>query len=162
MGLWKLVTIHCKLFYYHQYDNEMFSFKRNYRFYKGHPPVSISIGIFFGLSYNMIHQIYKSEENKRFWILLSLHKLLDKELRTNYVPEIGTDVMHGSKLFAVITGTFSSVRILTDGATRRLVLYMFRLHPGYHNTPVTRRTIDRSIIQMELFSNLLLQTTKSK
>ena len=70
--------------------------------------------------------------------------------------KFGTDVMHGSKLFAVITWTLSSVRILTDGATRRLVLYMFRLHPGYHNTPVTRRTIDRSIIQMELFSNLLL------
>ena len=41
-GLLTLIMIHCKLFRYHQCDNEFFSFRHNYRFYKGHPPVSTS------------------------------------------------------------------------------------------------------------------------
>ena len=41
--------------------------------------------------------------------------------RSDCQPE-ATDVMYGSKLFTVIVYTLSSVRILTDGAKRRLHL----------------------------------------
>ena len=48
----------------------------------------------------MTHKICKSEEKQMIWILLSSHKLFNKEIRMNYVPEIrnGCDV---SKLFAI-------------------------------------------------------------
>ena len=59
-------------------------------FYKEHPLVSISTGSFL-LVLKHDAQIFC----KRFWILLSLHKLFSKELRINYVPETrnGCDLM---------------------------------------------------------------------
>ena len=52
-------------------NNELFFFKLNYRFYKGHPLVSISSGLnFFCLSQNMIHKICKSEEKQMIWDII--------------------------------------------------------------------------------------------
>ena len=52
-------------------------------FYKGLPPVSISNGLLFLVLEQDLQNLYRC-----FWILLSLHKLLNTELRINYVPEI--------------------------------------------------------------------------
>ena len=98
--------IHCELFCYHlKYDNELFSFKRNYKFQKGFSSVSISNGL-FSLVFKHDLQNCKSEKNNKcFWILSSLHTI---ELRINYVPEIrdgcnlweqGAKVSQRGKLF---------------------------------------------------------------